>query len=104
MPVRLVPDGQSGLDLKSSTGRSQLLSGARDLLTGAGMATRMQTRREDPQGPVVDPRESAKVAGLSYVTDTKPGIRRKRSGKGFTFLGPDGKSIRDPDVLRRIAS
>jgi DNA topoisomerase-1 len=74
------------------------------LLIGTGMATLMQTRREDPQGPVVDPRESAKVAGLSYVTDTKPGIRRKRSGKGFTYLDPDGKPIRDPDVLRRIAS
>ena len=74
------------------------------MLLDAGMATRTQTRREDPQGPVVDPRESAKVAGLRYVTDTKPGIRRKRSGKGFTYLDPDGKPIRDPDVLRRIAS
>jgi DNA topoisomerase I len=74
------------------------------LLFDTGMATRTHTHREVPQGPVVDPRESAKVAGLSYVTDTKPGIRRKRSGKGFTYLDPDGKPIRDPVVLRRIAS
>ena len=68
------------------------------------MATRTQSRRKDRQGPVVDPMESAKVAGLRYVSDTKPGIRRKRSGKGFTYLDLDGKPIRDPDVLRRIAA
>ncbi len=48
--------------------------------------------------------ESAKVAGLRYVSDTKPGIRRKRSGKGFTYLDLDGKPIRDPEMLRRIAA
>lgn len=68
------------------------------------MPTRTQTRRKEPQGPVVDPIESPKVAGLRYVFDTKPGIRRKRSGKGFSYLDPDGKPVRDPDVLRRIAA
>ena len=32
------------------------------------------------------------MAGLRYVSDTKPGIRRKRAGKRFIYLGPDGQS------------
>ena len=32
-----------------------------------------------------DPVESAQAAGLRYVSDTQPGIRRKSAGKGFTL-------------------
>jgi len=42
---------------------------------------------------VTDPVESAKEAGLRYVTDAKPGISRKRAGKGFRYVGPDGKIV-----------
>src|SRR5262249_23705343 len=41
---------------------------------------------------------------LRYVHDDRPGIRRLRSGKGFRYVGPDGKAVRDPQVLRRIRS
>jgi len=51
-----------------------------------------------------NPSESAQAAGLRYVSDTMPGIRRRRSGKGFSYIGPDGKRIRDENVLRRIRS
>lgn len=51
-----------------------------------------------------NPSESAQAAGLRYVSDTLPGIRRRRSGKGFSYIGPDGKRIRDENVLRRIRS
>jgi DNA topoisomerase-1 len=50
----------------------------------------------------LDPVESARAAGLRYTTDTKPGIRRRRQGRGFTFVGADGRAIRDEAVLRRI--
>jgi DNA topoisomerase I len=53
---------------------------------------------------VSDPVESAQAAGLRYVGDTQPGIRRKKSGKGFTYVGPDGKTIRDSRELARIRS
>lgn len=53
---------------------------------------------------VTDPVESAKEAGLRYVTDAKPGIARKRAGKGFRYVGPDGKTVRDAETLRRIRS
>jgi DNA topoisomerase I len=51
---------------------------------------------------LADPVEAAKAAGLRYVSDTMPGIRRKRAGKGFSYVGPDGTPIRDPEHLRRI--
>ncbi|MEA2601933.1 MAG: topoisomerase [Acidobacteriota bacterium] len=50
----------------------------------------------------VDPVESAKAAGLRYVTDDEPGIRRRKSGKGFTYIDPQGKTVKDPKVIERI--
>lgn len=46
--------------------------------------------------------ESAEAAGLRYVSDTLPGIRRKRSGRGFTYLRPDGSTIDNGTELTRI--
>ena len=51
-----------------------------------------------------EPIEAAQAAGLRYVSDTRPGIRRKRAGKGFSYTGPDGAAIRDDQTLRRIRS
>jgi len=45
---------------------------------------------------------SAREAGLRHVSDADPGIRRRRAGKGFTYLGPDGRTIRDRETLSRI--
>lgn len=53
---------------------------------------------------VTDPVQSAKDAGLRYVSDLQPGIVRKRSGKGFRYIGPDGAPVRDREVLARIKS
>jgi DNA topoisomerase-1 len=53
---------------------------------------------------VTDPVESAKAAGLRYVSDTKPGIRRKRSGKGFHYVDAEGKPVRDKETLARVRS
>ena len=49
-----------------------------------------------------DPVESARVAGLHYTTDTKPGISRRRNGRGFVYIAPSGKRVRDPGELDRI--
>jgi DNA topoisomerase I len=49
-----------------------------------------------------DPVESAEEAGLRYVNDAGPGIRRRRAGPGFAYVGPDGETIRDPRQLQRI--
>ena len=45
---------------------------------------------------------SAVAAGLRYVSDAMPGIRRHRHGRGFTYIGPDGEVIRARDALRRF--
>ncbi|HWE06338.1 MAG TPA: hypothetical protein VG274_06490 [Rhizomicrobium sp.] len=55
-----------------------------------------------PEPPRADPVESAKSAGLIYVSDASPGITRKRRGKSFVYLDPRGKAIRDTDTLLRI--
>lgn len=46
--------------------------------------------------------EHAERAGLRYVSDDEPGITRKRSGKGFTYIGPSGKRVTDAATLDRI--
>ncbi|HLZ31110.1 MAG TPA: DNA topoisomerase IB [Chloroflexota bacterium] len=51
-----------------------------------------------------NPLETAAAAGLRYVTDDSPGIRRTRSGERFSYAGPDGQRIHDAQVLERIAS
>ena len=55
-------------------------------------------RRNTSRGPI----ESAQSAGLRYVSDTSPGIARKRAGKGFSYVGPDGKRISDKKEIARI--
>ena len=56
----------------------------------------------DEELVAVAPVESARAAGLRYVSDTSPGIRRKRAGKHFSYLGLDGKPVRDVQELQRI--
>jgi DNA topoisomerase-1 len=51
---------------------------------------------------IVHPKDAAESAGLRYVSDERPGLRRKKSGKGFTYLRADGSTLKEPDVLRRI--
>jgi DNA topoisomerase-1 len=47
---------------------------------------------------------SAAAAGLRYVTDAMPGIRRQRHGRGFTYIDPDGLVIRAPEMISRLRS
>lgn len=49
-----------------------------------------------------DGKLTARAAGLRYVTDTSPGIRRRRAGRAFSYVGPDGERIHDAGELRRI--
>jgi DNA topoisomerase-1 len=53
---------------------------------------------------VTDPVAAAKAAGLRYVTDTGPGLRRKRAGRHWSYVGLDGAPIKDPAELKRIKS
>ncbi len=51
-----------------------------------------------------DPEDSALEAGLRYVTDAEPGIRRRRAGRGFSYTDPSGTRITDRRLLARIKS
>lgn len=53
---------------------------------------------------VPSPSESAELAGLRYVSCDAPGYTRRRSGRGWIFLSPDGKPVRDPALIERIKS
>jgi DNA topoisomerase I len=41
---------------------------------------------------------------LVYYPDTRPGIQRRRAGRGFCYIAPDGTLIRDPAERTRLAS
>ncbi|HEX6839610.1 MAG TPA: DNA topoisomerase IB [Polyangia bacterium] len=51
---------------------------------------------------VLDPVQAAADAGLRWICDDAPGIRRVRAGKGFRYVDPDGKAVRDEATLERI--
>ena len=41
-------------------------------------------------------------SSLRYYTDSDPGIRRQRVGRGFSYIAANGKRIRNPKTLERI--
>jgi DNA topoisomerase-1 len=65
---------------------------------------RPRTQPTPPAELLLDSTLSAKAAGLRYVYDTRPGIARKRSGKGFRYIDPNGHPVRDKETLARIKS
>ena len=54
------------------------------------------------QPDVADPVASAKSVGLVYVSHESPGFTRRRAGKGFVYVDPNGKIIDDAEDLARI--
>lgn len=46
--------------------------------------------------------ESARAAGLRYVSDQQAGISRVRAGRGFAYRLADGTAVRDRETLARI--
>ena len=59
-----------------------------------------ETRADE--SAVVDPQDAAESAGLVYVSDEEPGIRRRGAGRGFGYRGPDGERVTDKETLARI--
>ena len=49
-----------------------------------------------------DPVAAARAAGLTYATDQKPGITRRRAGKGWRYFAPDGTPITDQKQIERF--
>jgi DNA topoisomerase-1 len=49
-----------------------------------------------------DPLESARKAGLRYLTDDRPGITRVKARGTFRYVLPGGKALTDKDEIARI--
>lgn len=50
----------------------------------------------------LEARRQARDAGLVYVSDEQPGIRRRRAGKGFSYVDTKGRRIANEAELTRI--
>ena len=74
------------------------------LAKAAGMGRKRKASAELPVEIVTDPAESAKAAGLRYVSDGKPGLKRLKRGKNFRYTTADGGAVRDVETLGRIKS
>jgi DNA topoisomerase-1 len=48
--------------------------------------------------------QSARDAGLRYVSSAAKGIERRRTGAHFRYVAPDGSAVRDGATLARIRS
>jgi DNA topoisomerase IB len=68
------------------------------------MIAKQLRRRPGLKTQTADPVESAKVAGLCYVTDSCPGISHKRAGKDFTYINVDGSAILRRYTVQQAAS
>jgi DNA topoisomerase IB len=69
------------------------------LIDAAATLRQMNTRPSDPDPAL---RAEVRAAGLVYVSDTQPGIRRLRRGKGFGYRDADGQPVTDKAELARI--
>ena len=51
-----------------------------------------------------DAAQSAKDAGLRYLSDDRPGLTRQPESGGFTYFDAKGERVTDPKTLARIVS
>jgi len=66
----------------------------------------MTSEDRAPASPVpnTDPPAAAKAAGLRYVHDDRPGIRREAVRDGFRYLDAKDEPVEDEATLKRIRS
>jgi DNA topoisomerase I len=93
--------GSTASGAASGTARLPAVNAAR-AATATARASRTATDEEPESRP--DPRLVAREAGLRYSTDDRPGIRRVRAGRGFSYRDAEGATIRDKETLARIRS
>jgi DNA topoisomerase I len=51
---------------------------------------------------IVDSKDAAESAGLTYVSDEQRGITRERTNGGFSYFKANGEPVRDEATLERI--
>jgi len=68
------------------------------------MNLKSSSETEKPGGSAAEAAQMAIEAGLVYVCDAEPGIRRLRAGKGFRYVTPENRRLAAEKDLKRIAS
>jgi len=53
---------------------------------------------------VTSPERMAEHADLIYIGDNEPGLRRRKTGRGFVYLDAGGARVSKDEILGRIAS
>jgi DNA topoisomerase IB len=67
------------------------------------MTLKYPTAASTLTGVAAEAAQMAVRAGLIYVSDAEPGIRRLRAGKGFRYLTPENRRLAASKELQRIA-
>jgi DNA topoisomerase I len=67
------------------------------------MTLKAAQENDKPIGSAAEAAQMAIEAGLVYVSDTEPGIRRLRAGKGFRYVTPENRRLAAEEDLKRIA-
>src|SRR5690349_17977742 len=90
---------------RAARGRSALMAGAmvplaRELRWTRSMneSARREAALRKSYTQLVLPAAAARAAGLRYVTNAGPGIRRQRAGKAFRYIAPNGRTVRDAET------
>src|ERR1700681_1675920 len=68
------------------------------------MTLRSSSAAASLTGVAAEAAQMAVEAGLVYVSDAVPGIRRLRAGRGFRYLTPANRRLAAAKELKRIAS
>jgi DNA topoisomerase-1 len=82
--------------------RETFLKGDISLVTQTLPSIRPKRPRAAAREASIDPIEAARSARLQYVSDAVPGIRRRRAETAFSYVGADGRPVRDQSELKRI--
>lgn len=62
----------------------------------------MPQSQQEIVAATAEPKQAAAAVGLRYVSDAHPGIRRRRAGKSFSYLTPEGARLGEAGALKRI--
>jgi len=68
------------------------------------MTLKSSQESDKPVGSAAEAAQMAIEAGLVYVSDAEPGIRRLRVGRGFRYVTPENRELAAEKDLKRIAS
>jgi DNA topoisomerase I len=77
---------------------------ARDPVAASASKEDISPEADGAEAEPLDGQEAARRAGLRWVSDTAPGISRKKQNGKFHFIGKDGAPIADPATRGRLES